>query len=248
MTKISELAALTTLDDTSDELAIVDDSATITKRVTITTLNAGIAPTAAKTTIVDSGGYTSNSDVEAALQEIYKHTLTAQAFIPIPLLSVRETTNFDVSNIAANGGVLASDTGPVLEAINAATDGCQRISWIATNVDQVVFQTPMPPDLDSSSTNAHIVVHIRAAMSDTNNTPDITVDSFFNESDTKLVDTISAITGTSYAEYTGTIAEADIPDSGIQTLTVGLTPAAHANDALYITAIWIEYTRKLLTS
>ena len=139
---------------------------------------------------------------------------------------------------------MASDTTPILDAIDAATNGCQRILWAATNVDQVMFQTPLPPDIDDT---ADVVVHIRAAMGNTNDTPDITVDSFFNEGDTKVVDTISAITGTAYAEYTGTIAAVDVP-AGAQTLTVGLTPAAHGTDTLAISAVWIEYKRKLVTS
>lgn len=203
-----------------------------------------ISTTAATVSIADAGSFTTAAEVESAIQEIYQHMLTAQAFIPIALHSVRETTNFDVANVAANGGLLASDTTPVLEAINAATDGCQRLSWAATNVDQVTFQTPLPPDIDVT---ADVVVHIRAAMEAVADTPDITVDSFFNEGDTKVVDTISAITGTAYAEYTGTIGNADVP-AGAQTLTVGLTPAAHGTDDLYITAIWIEYTKKTLTS
>ena len=203
-----------------------------------------ISTTAATVSIADAGGHTSETDVEGATQELYQHILSAQAFLPISLMSLREATNFDVGNIAANGGILASDTTPILDAINAATDGCQRVLWAATNVDQVIAQIPLPPDIDVTK---DVVVHIRAAMGDTTDTPDITVDSFFNEGDTKVVDTISAITGTSYAEYIATIAAADVP-AGAQTLTIGLTPAAHGTDTLAISAIWIEYTRKVLTS
>ncbi len=44
-------------------------------------------------------------------------------FITIPLPGLRETANLDVGNLAAHGGILASDSTPILEAINAATDG-----------------------------------------------------------------------------------------------------------------------------
>lgn len=203
-----------------------------------------ISTTAATISIADAGGYTSEPDVEAALQQILLNLTTAQGFIPVSLHAVRETTNFDAGNIAANGGLLASDTTPVLEGINDATDGCQRLNWAASNSDQITFQTPLPPDLDDAG---DVVVHIRAAMAGATDTPTITVDSFFNEGDTKVVDTISAITGATYAEYTGTIAAADVP-AGAQTLTVGLTAGAHTTDALYVTAIWIEYKKKLLAS
>jgi len=203
-----------------------------------------ISTTAATVSIADAGGFTAEVTVEAALQEIYQDLLTAQGFIPVSLHAVRETANFDVGNIAANGGLLASDTTPILEGINDATDGCQRVNWAASNSDQITFQTPLPPDLDDA---ADVVVHIRAAMAGATNTPSITVDSFFNEGDTKVVDTIATITGTAYAEYTGTIAAADVP-SGAQTLTVGLTPGAHTTDALYISAIWVEHKKKILTA
>ena len=200
--------------------------------------------TAATVSILDSGGFTGAATVEAALAEIYQHVKTAKAFIPVYLMSLREATNFNVGNIAANGGVLASDTTPVLSAINGATDGCQRVLWAAANSDQVIAQIPLPADLDATG---DIKVHVRAAMGGTTNTPDIALDSFFDEGDTKVQDTIAAITGTSYDEYVGTIAAADVPD-GARTLTIGLTPGAHTTDTLAISAIWIEYQRKALTS
>ena len=202
-----------------------------------------LSTTAATVSIADSGGFTAQTTTEAALAEIYQHILSAQAFIGIPLNTLREATAFDVGNIAANGGVLASDTTPVLSAINDATDGCQRVLWAASNSDQVIFQTALPPDLNDA---ANIVVHVRAAMAGVTDTPTITVDSFFDEGDTKVVDATGAITGATYAEYTATIAAADFPAS--QTLTVGLTPGAHTTDTLAVTAVWIEYTRKVLTA
>lgn len=203
-----------------------------------------VSTTAATVSIADTDNHTSTATVEAALAEIYQDLLSAQRFIPVSLMQLREASTMDVGAIAANGGVLASDTTPVMEAINAATDGCQRLNWVAGNTDQVIFQVPLPPDFNAG---ADLVLHIRAAMSDTNNTPTFGVDSWFNEGDTKVSDTSGAVTGTSYAEYTATIAHADIP-AGAQTLSVGLTPAAHANDALYLTAVWLEYSRSILTS
>ncbi|MBE7413847.1 MAG: DUF2190 family protein [Deltaproteobacteria bacterium] len=244
-------------DDTNKRLTLTSTSNTFagyahkaagngvtTVDIVISMSDAMSATDAASTTIADAGGFTAAGNVEAALAEIYQHLKTAQAFIPISLHSLREATNFDVGNIAANGGLLASDTTPVLSAINDATDGCQRVLWAASNNDQVIAQVPLPPDLDPA---ADVVVHIRAAMGGTTNTPDITLDSFFNEGDTKVVDTIAAITGTGYAEYTGTIAAADVP-AGAQALTIGLTPGAHTTDTLAISAIWIEYKRKVLTA
>jgi hypothetical protein len=156
----------------------------------------------------------------------------------------REATNFDVGNITANGGVLASDTTPILSAVNDATDGCQRLAWAASNNDQIITQIPLPPDLDVTK---DLVLHVRIASAGTTDAVGFTVDSFFNEGGTKVVDTSGTNQATTYAEKTATIAAADIP-AGAQTLTIGLTPVAHTTDVMYMTAAWLEYTGSTLTA
>ncbi len=199
---------------------------------------------ASKIGIADAGSLFTATDVEAALAEVAQGQSTAQAFIPIGLHSLRITSTLNAGAIAAIGGVTASDSVPILSAINGATDGCQRLLWAATAVTQVTLQTPLPPDLDDAQ---DIVLHVRAAMGGANDTPTIAMASYFNEGDTAVADTVAAVTGAAYAEYIGTIATADVP-VGAQTLTIGLTPAAHGTDTLSITALWLEYTRKILTA
>jgi len=203
-----------------------------------------LSTTAATVSILDSGSFTTATDVEAALAEIYQHLLSAQNFIGIPLDNWKEATNFDVANIAANGGVLASDSTPLRDAINAATDGAQRILWESSNNDQIITQIPLPPDLDVAS---DIVLHMRIVAGGTTDATGFTVDSFFNEGDTKVVDTSGTNQTTTYSEVTATIAAADIP-AGAQTLTIGLTPVAHTTDTLVLGASWLEYTKVILTS
>ena len=200
--------------------------------------------TAATVSIADAGSFTSTATVEAALQEIYQDLLSAQRFLGIPLNAFREASAFDVGAVAANGGVLASDTTPILEAINGGTDGCQRIAWAATNVDQIVTSIPLPPDLDVT---ADLVLHTRIASAGTTNAVGFTVETFFNEGDTKVSDTSETNQTATYAEKITTIAAADVP-AGAQTITIGLTPVAHGTDAMYLTAVWLEYTRAILTS
>ena len=211
--------------------------------------NSGTSTTASWAVIEDSalsdaGEYFTTDTVEAALQQVGQHIVSTQWSIPIPLFSWREATNMDVGNIAANGGILASDTTPILEAINAATDGQQRINWASSNSDPIINQVILPPDLDAS---ADIVVHFYAAMAGATDTPTITVDSFFGVGDTRVVDASGAITGATAAEYTATIAAADVPSNSIP-LTLELTPGAHTTDALFLMGTWIEYTRAFLTS
>jgi len=200
--------------------------------------------TAATVSIADAGGFTSEATVEAALQEIYQHIASAQAFIPISLFDLREHSTMSVGASNTVMGALASDTTPILGPINGGTDGAQRVHWAAADVDPVMFQVALPPDLDVS---ANVVLHARVAQSDATDSGSMTVESWFNEGDTKVSDTLAANATTDYAEVTATIAAADVP-TGAQVLTCSLTPAAHANDAIYLTGLWIEYTRKILTA
>lgn len=159
-------------------------------------------------------------------------------FIPVPLTSVREVVSNNITNAAGNGGLLASDTTPIFEFTNGDTDSALRLRWAASNSDAIVFQVPLPPDLDASS---DVEVHFRAAMASTNDTPVIDADSYFNEGDTKVSDASTALSDT-IAEKTITIDAADVP-AGAQTFTCELTPGAHTTDALHLYAIWVEYTR-----
>lgn len=203
-----------------------------------------LSTTAATVSFADAAGATAAATSEAALAELYANILSAANFIGIPLNTFRETTNFDVGAIAVNGGILASDTTPILEAINAATDGCQRLVWAATNVDQVVTSIPLPPNLDVAS---DLVLHTRI-RSDTNASDAVgfTVDTFFNEGDTKVVDTSETNATDGWLEKITTIAAADIP-AGAQTITIGLTPVAHGTDAMELSSAWLEYTATVLT-
>ena len=194
--------------------------------------------------IEDDGSHTSKVDVEEALQEIYQHLLSVQSYLGMPLNSFREASSFDVLNIAGNGGILASDSTPILDAVNGATDGVQRMLWASSNVDQVVVSLPLPPDID---TGKDLVLHARIASGGTTDPVGFTVDTFFNEGDTKVTDTTGTNQTTSYTEVTATIANADIP-SGAQVITIGLTPVAHGNDTMACTAVWLEYSKAVLTS
>lgn len=161
-------------------------------------------------------------------------------FIPINLATVRKLGTSAFLNAAGNGGILATDTTPILNTINGDTDGAWRLTWAASAVDQIGFNVALPPDLDRTK---NLLVKVRAAMAAAADTPIISLDSYFNEGDTKVEDDIPAITGATYATYTGTIAAADVPDDAV-TFSCEMTPAAHGTDALYITAIWLEYTKK----
>lgn len=184
-------------------------------------------------------GTVGTSDISTGAVTAAKLSTTLKTgFIPVSLSSVRELSTGAFINAAGNGGVLASDTTPILTTINGDTDGAWRLAWAASNNDAIGFQVPLPPDLDDAS---DVTIHIRAYMAGATDTPVISADSYFNEGDTKVEDDCSALSATP-TEKIITIDAGDVP-SGAQTLSVELTPGAHTTDILYATAIWVEYQR-----
>ena len=192
------------------------------------TINVLKVPAGAWTGTVNTGDLAAGAVTAAKLATTLK-----TGFIPLPLTAWFEG---DATNTVA---ALGPSTTPVLDMTNGDTDSALRILWAATNADPIIIQVALPPDLDTS---ANVELHLRAAMEDTNDTPTIAADTYFNEGDTKVEDASAAITGTTVAEYTITIAAADVP-SGAQTMTVELTPGTHANDDIYVYSAWVEYTR-----
>jgi len=168
--------------------------------------------------------------------------LAGKGYIPLPLNSFREATAFDVANIVANGGVLASDTTPLLEGINGATDGCQRLVWAASNGDQIVTSFSLPKDLDAGQP---LKLYFTIASGGTTNAVGFTLATFFDEGDTSVADTSGTNQTVTYTEVTATIAASDIP-TGARNMTLGLTPVAHTTDTLILTGgVLVEYTKSL---
>ncbi len=175
--------------------------------------------------------------VEAAIEEI--------AVLPKSIaMDITTWLENDGDAIAADGGILSSGSEPILEYINGDTNSCLRLSWVANDVTPIVRSVGIPQDMN---VGADLLIKFRAAMSDTNDTCVISCDAYFNELDSKVEDDSAAVTGTGYADYTITIAHADIP-VGAEVATFELTPAAHANDALYITHIRADYTSEVVAT
>jgi hypothetical protein len=74
-----------------------------------------------------------------------------KGFIPLALADAREVSSNATINAAGNGGLLASDTTPVFQRVNGATDKALRLNWAATNVDEITWSFAYPPDLDDTS-------------------------------------------------------------------------------------------------
>lgn len=161
-------------------------------------------------------------------------------FIPLPLTSWRIIATNDIAaKNAADGGTISLDTDPTLKRVNGATDKKLRLAWAAASVVEIANDFVYPPDLDEAS---NVEVHIIAAMAGAADTPTIAVSFFEGVGDTNAGGNTAAIAGTTPTEYTVAVAAANVGATP-KGVSVGLVPAAHGTDALYIYAAWVEYTR-----
>jgi hypothetical protein len=195
------------------------------------------AHAASAISVLDSGDFTSEEEVESALEEIYQHLISVQKFIPIPLTCWMLS---DGSNTVTFGGPA---TDPILDMANGDTDSALRWAWAATSVVAIIVQVPLPPDMDVTK---DLVLHLLTKKDADANTVTLASDTYFMDGDTKVEDVTETI-AQAFGETTITIAATDIP-AGAQTVTIELTPSAHAGDALYMQGSWLEYTAKLLTA
>src|SRR5262245_26973729 len=130
-----------------------------------------------------------------------------KGFIPLALDEARELAAGVTQNAANNGGILASDTTPAFERVNAGTDIQFRLRWVAANVDELQWQFAYPLDLDET---ANVEVHLLASMSGATNTPTVQVKYFEGVGGTDVGGNTAAITGTALAEYSVIIPAASV--------------------------------------
>lgn len=161
--------------------------------------------------------------------------------IQLDITALREIASNDIQALAAHGGLLASDSDPSLARVNGATDKALRVIWdTAADTDEVQFPpVALPQDLDSAT---DVTIHLLMAMAGATDTPTVDVQVFNGVGDTEMGGATAAVTGTTPAEYSVTIANANIGTiPGV--LNIALVPGEHTTDALYLYAAWIEYTR-----
>lgn len=187
--------------------------------------------------IVKTGGVL---ELESGARLLDSRGDAIKGFIPLALADAREVSSNATMNIAANGGLLASDTTPVFQRVNGATDKALRLSWAATNVDEITWSFAYPPNLDDTQP---VEVHFLAAMAGATDTPTLTVGYFEGVGDTDAGGATAAVAGTTVAEYSVSIAGTDI-GTPPKVASVSLIPGTHGTDILYVYAAWIEYTRR----
>lgn len=188
-----------------------------------------------------SSGVTTTKIADAAVTAAKLTTTMQKGFIPLPLQSWREIASNDIPNTASVGGLLTSNTTPILARVNGATDKQLRLAWAASNSDEITFGgIAYPPDLDDA---AAVTVHVLAAMAGATDTPVLAISFFEGVGDTNAGGNTAAVTGTAVAKYSVSVAHGDV-GAHPKAVTVGITPGAHTTDALYVYAVWMEYTRK----
>jgi hypothetical protein len=165
------------------------------------------------------------------------------AFHTNKLLSLHDfrecDANGDVGAIAANGGILASDTTPIMRG--AAGLISQEISWAAGNADPIVCQCALPSDFDGRND----VLLDLWVNSGTTNAATMGVGTSWDGGAT-ITDSASDVGTLSATTHriTATIAAADVPD-GASFVTIVLTPPTHATDAIQLAAVRLRYTVKV---
>lgn len=157
--------------------------------------------------------------------------------ISIPLHSFREAdANGDVGAIAANGGILASDTTPIMRGASGLIS--QEISWATGNADPIVCQFSLPNNFDG---NDDVTLELWVS-SGTTDVATIAVTSSWDAGATVTDSASDAATlSATLHKITATIAASDIPDSASY-VTLVLTPPAHAANAIQLTAARLLYT------
>lgn len=194
--------------------------------------------------VEDAGAFTAAGNVEAALAELYQHIKSVSAAcVPLDLDSWREVdSSGDYGAIAANGGVLASDTTPILRADAAES---AEISWATGNVDAIQRQFMVPPHADlTAAATLELWVYSGATDAAT-----FTVETSW-DGGAKVTDSAddAATKSASTHKITATIAAADIPDTATR-CTICLIPTnAHATDAYQIVGARLLFKGKALTA
>jgi predicted RecA/RadA family phage recombinase len=160
-------------------------------------------------------------------------------FIPLNITTARLLTTNAIAN-TVEGYVPDGNTSPSLSRVNGATDKALRLAWAGGAAEEITFAPIVyPPDLDDAS---EVSVHFLAAMAGATDHPPITVGYFEGVGDTNAGGDTTHVIGTSISEVSVAIAAGDVGATP-KCATICVTPGTHANDAMYIYAAWVEYTR-----
>jgi hypothetical protein len=168
----------------------------------------------------------------------------APGTVNVDISSAREIAGDAIQNLAAVGGLLASDSVPSLTRVNAATDKALQVSWAATEVDEIALPPiAWPVDLDPA---ADVIVHLLLTKNgNTDNAAVIGVNAFEGWGDANFGGNTQALNVAANTMFDAqvTLAHANIAGSP-NVLNLAIIPGAHANDAIRLHGVYLEYTRR----
>lgn len=207
------------------------------KMAAIDSVIASARQVAGKAMIVSPGVYNAaNKTLELRVAE------KGSGFIPLDITSLREIASNDIQDLAAYGGILATDSVPDLYRVNGLTDKALKVEWKTGEVDEVAFPpVPLPPDFDGGAPATVHCLWSKDANTDTAMVVD--VQAFSGLGDTEMGGNTAAI-----AVAADTLFETSVSLTGANVgghpgmLNLALVPGTHANDVLRLHAAWIEYS------
>lgn len=144
----------------------------------------------------------------------------------------------DVGDIAAIGGVLASDTTPVLRGNAAET---AEIMWAAGNADIIGAHVTLPADFNGAfDVTVDLFVYTDNGGGGGIEAATFTVETGWDNGALVSDAATDSVPATTIHVVTATIAAADIPDTA-RVLTLMLTPGAHAADPVQLLGARLNY-------
>lgn len=173
---------------------------------------------------------------------LYTDRLSVNRGVPIPLSTWRiVSAGGDVGNIAAIGGVLASNSDPILRG---DSNNSWEISWATGSAVPIGVQVMIPADIDDAQ-DAFLDLIVYSGTTDA---ATMGVATSWNGG-SEVTDSASDSSTKSATRHTitATIDKGDIPASATH-LTIRLTPPTHATNAIQLVGAVLRYAPKLLTT
>jgi len=167
--------------------------------------------------------------------------------VELSLHDFREvTTAGAVGAIAANGGLLASDTDPVMGA--ETTTEAHAIIWAAGNSDIIQCSKVLPPDFSGKD---DVLIELWV-LTDNTGGGSIEAGTFSVltswDNAAQVTDAATdSVPATTVHKVTATVAAADIPDSP-SFVNIQLVLGTHANDPVHLLAGRVSYVPKVFAA
>jgi hypothetical protein len=165
--------------------------------------------------------------------------------VPLSLHLFRKVTSAGaVGAVAAAGGVLASDSTPIMGA--EATTEAHVIIWAAANQDIIQAQIPLPPTFQGGD-DVEIDLWVRTDNAGGGGIEAATFSVLTSwDNGSQVTDTATdSVPSETVHKVTAIIAAADIPD-GASFVNVQLLPGTHANDPVRLLSARLTFVPRAM--